>query len=176
MHSPHAELARSIVFETQTRAIAKLMREKPAYSIGFADVGGWDTHVDQGSVQGALAANLTGLAGGLSIFAQELGGLWRNAVIVVMSEFAVPSVKTATAVPTTGTATHFGSSAGHSGGRIAGRQEAVSEANLFQNRDYQMLNDYRSVLGYLFARMLRPQRLALARVRRGARVDDYGFI
>ena len=53
----------AIAFETQARAIGKLMREKPAYSIGFVDVGGWDTHVDQGSVQGALAASLTGLAG-----------------------------------------------------------------------------------------------------------------
>src|SRR5207245_1181695 len=65
----------AIIFETRARVIAKLMRDKPAYSIGFVDVGGWDTHVDQGSAQGALAANLTGLAGGLSVFAQDLRGL-----------------------------------------------------------------------------------------------------
>ncbi len=167
----------AIVFETQARAIAKLMREKPAYSIGFADVGGWDTHVDQGSVQGALAANLTGLAGGLSIFAQELEGLWRNAVIVVMSEFG----RTFRENGNRGTDHGHGNTlwvlgGGISGGRIAGRQEAVSEANLFQSRDYQVLNDYRSVLGYLFARMYGLGGTAIARVLPGARVDDYGFI
>jgi uncharacterized protein (DUF1501 family) len=167
----------AIVFETQARAIAKLMRERPAYSIGFADVGGWDTHVDQGSAQGALAANLTGLAGGLSVFAQELGGLWRNAVIVVMSEFG----RTFRENGNRGTDHGHGNTlwvlgGGISGGRIAGRQEAVSEANLFQNRDYRVLNDYRSVLAYLFARMYGLGGTALARVLPGARVDDYGFI
>ncbi len=167
----------AIVFETQARAIAKLMREKPAYSIGFADVGGWDTHVDQGSAQGALAANLTGLAGGLSVFAQELGGLWRNAVIVVMSEFG----RTFRENGNRGTDHGHGNTlwvlgGGISGGRIAGRQEAVSEANLFQNRDYQVLNDYRSVLAHLFARMYGLGGTALARVLPGARVEDYGFI
>ena len=65
---------------------------------------------------------------------------------------------------------------GISGGHIAGRQEAVSEANLFQNRDYQTLNDYRSVLAYLFARMYGLGGTALERVLPGAKADDYGFI
>jgi uncharacterized protein (DUF1501 family) len=167
----------AIAFETQARAIAKLMREKPAYSIGFADVGGWDTHVDQGSVQGTLAASLTALAGGLSVFAQELGGLWRNTVIVVMSEFG----RTFRENGNRGTDHGHGNTlwvlgGGISGGRIAGRQEAVSEANLFQNRDYQILNDYRSVLAYLFARMYGLGGPALERVLPGARADNYGFI
>ncbi|TMH41855.1 MAG: DUF1501 domain-containing protein [Betaproteobacteria bacterium] len=167
----------AIVFETRARAIAKLMRDKPAYSIGFVDVGGWDTHVDQGSAQGALAANLTGLAGGLSVFAQELRGLWRSTVIVVMSEFG----RTFRENGSRGTDHGHGNTlwvlgGGISGGRIAGRQEAVSEANLFQNRDYQMLNDYRSVLAYLFARMYGFGGAALERVLPGAKADNYGFI
>jgi uncharacterized protein (DUF1501 family) len=167
----------AIVFETQARAIAKLMREKPAYSIGFVDVGGWDTHVDQGSAQGALAASLTGLASGLSVFGQELGGLWRNTVVVVMSEFG----RTFRENGNRGTDHGHGNTlwvlgGGISGGRIAGRQEAVSEANLFQNRDYRILNDYRSVLAYLFARMYGLGDTALAHVLPGARADNYGFI
>ena len=167
----------AIAFETQARAIAKLMREKPAYSIGFVDVGGWDTHVDQGSVQGALAASLTGLAGGLSVFAQEMGGLWRATVVVVMSEFG----RTFRENGNRGTDHGHGNTlwvlgGGISGGHIAGRQEAVSEANLFQNRDYQTLNDYRSVLAYLFARMYGIGGTALERVLPGAKADDYGFI
>jgi hypothetical protein len=52
----------------------------------------------------------------------------------------------------------------------------VSEANLFQNRDYQMLNAYRSVLAYLFGRMYGLGGTALERVLPGARADDFGFI
>src|SRR6266513_2121454 len=164
-------------FATQARAIAKLMRDKPAYSIGFADVGGWDTHVNQGSAQGAFAANLTGLAEGLSVFAQEMGGLWRATVVVVMSEFG----RTFRENGNRGTDHGHGNTlwvlgGGISGGRIAGRQEAVSEANLFQNRDYQILNDYRSVLAYLFARMYGLGGTALERVLPGAKADNYGFI
>ncbi|HEY6242233.1 MAG TPA: DUF1501 domain-containing protein [Burkholderiales bacterium] len=164
-------------FAAQTRAIAKLMRDRPAYSIGFADVGGWDTHVNQGSAQGALAANLTGLAGGLSVLAQEMGSQWRNTVVVVMSEFG----RTFRENGNRGTDHGHGNTlwvlgGGISGGRIAGRQMAVSEASLFQNRDYQVLNDYRSVLAYLFARMYGLGGAALGRVLPGAKPDDYGFI
>ncbi len=36
------------------------------------------------------------------------------------------------------------------GGRILGEQVAVSRANLFQDRDFPVLTDYRSLLGGLF--------------------------
>jgi len=164
-------------FGAQARAIAKLMRDNPAYSIGFVDVGGWDTHVDQGSSQGALATNLGGLCGGLSIFAREMGGLWRSTVVVVMSEFG----RTFRENGSRGTDHGHGNTlwvlgGGISGGRIAGRQVAVSEANLFQNRDYPVLNDYRSVLAYLFARMYGLGSAALERVLPGAKADRYEII
>ena len=46
-----------------------------------------------------------------------------------------------------------GSLSAQAGGHVVGEQMEVSEANLFQNRDYPVLNEYRSVLGGLFARM-----------------------
>jgi uncharacterized protein (DUF1501 family) len=164
-------------FESEARAVAKLMRDPPAYSIGFADVGGWDTHVNQGSTQGALATNLAGLAGGLYSFAQELGGLWRNTVVVVMSEFG----RTFRENGNRGTDHGHGNTlwvlgGGLTGGRIAGRQTAVSEATLFQNRDYPVLNDYRSLLAYLFARVYGLGGAALEHVLPGARPDPYGLL
>ena len=164
-------------FGTQARAIAKLMRDKPAYSIGFADLGGWDTHVNQGSAQGALAANLAGLAGGLSAFAQEMGSQWRSTVVVVMSEFG----RTFRENGSRGTDHGHGNTlwvlgGSIAGGRIAGRQVALSEANLFQNRDLPVLNDYRSVLAHLFSRMYGLDGAALERVLPGARAESYGLI
>ena len=46
-----------------------------------------------------------------------------------------------------------GSLSSQAGGRVIGEQKEVTEANLFQNRDFPILNEYRSVLGGLFGRM-----------------------
>jgi uncharacterized protein (DUF1501 family) len=164
-------------FEKQARAIGKLMRDTPAYSIGFADVAGWDTHVNQGSAQGALANNLAGLGAGLAAFAREMGALWKNTVVVVMSEFG----RTFRENGNHGTDHGHGNTmwvlgGGIAGGRIAGRQVALEESNLFQNRDLPVLNDYRSVLAYLFARMYGLDSAALQQVLPGAKADDYGFL
>jgi uncharacterized protein (DUF1501 family) len=164
-------------FESQARAIGKLMRDQPAYSIGFVDVGGWDTHVNQGSAEGALANNLAGLANGLAAFANEMGARWKSTVVVVMSEFGRTFRENG----------NRGSDHGHgntlwvlgggiAGGRIAGRQVALAEANLFQNRDLPVLNDYRSVLAHLFSRMYGLGDAALGRVLPGAKAEDYGIV
>jgi uncharacterized protein (DUF1501 family) len=164
-------------FENQARAIGKLMRDTPAYSIGFVDVGGWDTHVSQGSAQGALAANLAGLANGLAAFAREMGPLWKSTVVVVMSEFG----RTFRENGNRGTDHGHGNTlwvlgGGIAGGRIAGRQVALAEASLFQNRDFPVLNDYRAVLAHLFGRMYGLGDAVLGRVLPGARAEDYGII
>jgi uncharacterized protein (DUF1501 family) len=164
-------------FESRARAIGKLMRDKAAYSIGFVDVGGWDTHVNQGSAQGALATNLAGLGSGLAAFAQEMGALWKNTVVVVMSEFG----RTFRENGNRGTDHGHGNTlwvlgGGIAGGRIAGRQVALAEANLFQDRDLPVLNDYRSVLAHLFSRMYGLGDAALGRVLPGAKTEDYGIV
>ena len=164
-------------FEKQARAIAKLMRDRSAYSVGFADVGGWDTHVNQGSAEGALATNLAGLAGGLAAFAQEMGALWKSTVVLVMSEFG----RTFRENGNRGTDHGHGNTlwvlgGGIAGGRIAGRQAAVDPSNLFQDRDFRVLNDYRSVLAYVFSRMYGLNGTALDRVLPGVQAGDYSFI
>ena len=139
-------------FELEAERMARLMRD--SYRIGFVDVGGWDTHVNEGAAQGALASTLTGLARGLSVFAQSLGSEWKNTVVVVLSEFG----RTFRENGNRGTDHGHGSvywvlGGGISGGRIAGEQQPLERANLFQDRDYPVLNDYRAMLGDLFRSM-----------------------
>jgi uncharacterized protein (DUF1501 family) len=165
------------MFENQARVIGKLMRTKSAYSIGFVDVGGWDTHVDQGATQGALATNLEGLAAGLTAFASEMGPLWPNTVVVVLSEFG----RTARENGNRGTDHGHGNTlwvlgGGVAGGRVAGAQVAFDEAHLFQDRDVPVLNDYRSVLAHLFARMYDLGGAQLERVLPGAKSGDYALL
>jgi len=139
-------------FELEAERMARLMRDR--YRIGFVDVGGWDTHVNEGGAQGALASNLTGLARGLSVFAQSLGAEWKNTVVVVLSEFG----RTFRENGNRGTDHGHGSvywvlGGAISGGRIAGEQQPLERADLFQDRDCPVLNDYRAVLGDLFSSM-----------------------
>jgi uncharacterized protein (DUF1501 family) len=122
------------------------------YRIGFIDVGGWDTHVNEGAAQGALANNIESLGRGLTAMSQELGGEWRNTVVAVVSEFG----RTFRENGNKGTdhghgSVHWVLGGGINGGRIAGEQARVEKASLFQDRDYPVLNEYRAVLGGLFA-------------------------
>jgi uncharacterized protein (DUF1501 family) len=137
-------------FELEARRVGRLMREQ--YRIGFIDIGGWDTHVNEGAARGALANNMDSLGKGLAALAQELGGEWRNTVVAVVSEFG----RTFRENGNKGTDHGHGSvywllGGSINGGRIAGEQTRIERASLFQDRDYPVLNEYRAVLGGLFA-------------------------
>ena len=138
-------------FELEARRIARLMREQ--YALGFVDVGGWDTHVAQGGATGYLASRLDELGQGLAAFSQEMGSAWRNTVVVVMSEFG----RTFRQNGNRGTDHGHGSVMWVLGGAVRGKQVVgeqvqMTAATLFQNRDYAVLNEYRSVLGGIFQR------------------------
>lgn len=139
-------------FELEARRIAKLMKEK--YNIGFVDVGGWDTHVGQGGASGYLAGRFNELGRGLAGYAQEMGPDWKNTVVVVVSEFG----RTFRENGNRGTDHGHGSvywvlGGGIAGGQVRGEQTRIEQNTLFQNRDYPVLNEYRAMLGGLFARM-----------------------
>ncbi len=139
-------------FELEARRMALLMRDK--YNVGFIDVGGWDTHVNQGAAQGQLANLLTNLGQGLAGFAEQIGPAWNQTVVVVLSEFG----RTFRENGTHGTDHGHGSAywvlgGAIQGGRIAGEQTVVSAGTLNQNRDFPVLTEYRAMLGGIFRRM-----------------------
>jgi uncharacterized protein (DUF1501 family) len=136
-------------FGAQTKRMAAMMREK--YNLGFIDVGGWDTHLKQGGTEGQLANKMYDLGEGLAIFAKEMGSAWDKTVVLVISEFG----RTFSENGNHGTdhghgTTYWVLGGGIKGGRIVGEQVKVASNTLFQDRDYQVLNDYRSVMGGLF--------------------------
>lgn len=162
-------------FELEARRIGRLMRDQ--YRIGFVDVGGWDTHVNQGSAQGALASNVDSLGKGLAALSQELGGEWRNTAVVVVSEFG----RTFRENGNKGTDHGHGSvywvlGGSINGGRVAGAQTRVERANLFQDRDYPVLNEYRAVLGGLFTSLWGLSSDQVQRVFPGAAAVDLKLV
>jgi len=138
-------------FELEARRIARQMREH--YEIGFVDVGGWDTHVNQGAANGYLAGRLEELGRGLAAFASEMGNAWQDTTVVVLSEFG----RTFRENGNRGTDHGHGGVMWILGGAtkpraVVGDQIALGPEGLFQNRDWPVLNDSRAVLGGLFAR------------------------
>jgi uncharacterized protein (DUF1501 family) len=133
-------------FELSAQRIGLLMKDQ--FNLGFVDVGGWDTHVNQGGADGYLANRIGELGRGLARLPEALGQEWDNTIVIVVSEFG----RTFRENGDHGTDHGHGSvywvlGGGVKGGRIAGRQVEVSEANLFQNRDWPVLNDYRALIG-----------------------------
>jgi uncharacterized protein (DUF1501 family) len=162
-------------FELEARRLGRLMRDQ--YRIGFIDVGGWDTHVNEGAAQGTLANNVDSLGKGLAALAQELGGEWRNTVVAVVSEFG----RTFRENGNKGTDHGHGSvywilGGSINGGRVAGEQTRLERANLFQDRDYPVLNEYRAVLGGLFSTAWGLSSEQLQRVFPGATPVDLHLV
>ncbi len=138
-------------FATQTRRMASLMREQ--YRLGFVDVGGWDTHVNQGSTQGPLANNLANLGQGLAAYAEAMGEHWNNSLVIVVSEFGRTFRENGAKGTDHGHGTVYWVLGGAvRGGRLAGEQVVVNAQSLLQNRDYPVLNNYRDLLGGLLAK------------------------
>jgi uncharacterized protein (DUF1501 family) len=162
-------------FELEARRMAGLMRD--TYNIGFIDVGGWDTHVNQGNAQGQLANLLTNLGRGLSGFAEQMGPAWQQTVVVVLSEFG----RTFKENGTRGTDHGHGSAywvlgGGIRGGRMLGEQVVVEPKTLNQSRDFPVLTEYRALLGGLFRRMYQLDNTRLERVFPGATPMDLGIV
>jgi uncharacterized protein (DUF1501 family) len=149
MNSANRNAINTKGFELEAERMGHLMRDK--YRIGFIDVGGWDTHVNEGAAQGALANNLASLGRGVQAFSQSLGNEWKNTVVVVLSEFGRTFRENGNHGTDHGHGTvYWVLGGGINGGMVAGEQHAVNRAALLQDRDFPVLNDYRAVLGGMF--------------------------
>ena len=162
-------------FELSAQRIGILMREQ--FNLGFVDVGGWDTHVNQGGADGYLANRIGELGRGLALLATTLGPQWDNTIVIVVSEFG----RTFRENGDRGTDHGHGSvywvlGGGIKGGRMAGRQVAVTQANLFQNRDWPVLNDYRSLIGGVLQKSYGLNQAQLMQIFPSAQPQDLALI
>ncbi|WP_434212863.1 DUF1501 domain-containing protein [[Pseudomonas] boreopolis] len=162
-------------FADETRRMAVMMRDR--YRLGFVDVGGWDTHVNQGSTEGALANNLKNLGQGLAAYADALGPAWNETVVVVMSEFGRTFRENGDRGTDHGHGTvYWVLGGGVRGGRIAGAQVEVAQKNLLQDRDYPVLTNYRALLGGLLQRIWGLDGTQLETVFPGAKARDLQLV
>ncbi len=138
-------------FELSAQRIGLLMQDK--FNLGFVDVGGWDTHVNQGGADGYLANRITELGNGLVALKTALGDKWNDTLVVVVSEFGRTFRENGDRGTDHGHGSVYWLLGGQvRGGRVAGSQVAVTRANLFQDRDWPVLTDYRALIGGVLRR------------------------
>ncbi|MET3437460.1 DUF1501 domain-containing protein [Sphingomonas sp. 1185] len=163
-------------FALSAQRIGTLMRDR--FNLAFVDVGGWDTHVNQGGATGYLADRIGELGRGLAGFVQAIGPeAWRTTTVVVVSEFG----RTFRENGDRGTDHGHGSiywvlGGGVSGGRMAGDQVALSAATLNQNRDLPVLTDYRALIGGLVGHQFGLSGERLATLFPGTRASDLKLV
>ena len=135
--------------------IAQLIKAGVGLEIAFADVGGWDTHVNQGSEQGQLAARLGDFANGLAAFAQDLGDRMNDVVVVTCSEFGRTIAENGSSGTDHGRATAMLVMGGPvKGGRVLGRWPGLAMEARFEGRDLAVTTDFRDLFAELLGRHL----------------------
>jgi uncharacterized protein (DUF1501 family) len=150
-------------FELSAQRIGLLMQDK--FNLGFVDVGGWDTHVNQGGADGYLAGRIGELGRGLAALKTALGDKWNDTLVIVVSEFGRTFRENGDRGTDHGHGSVYWVLGGQvRGGRIAGPQVAVTQANLFQNRDWPVMTDYRALIGGVLAKSHGLSRQQLAQI------------
>jgi uncharacterized protein (DUF1501 family) len=142
--------------------IAQLIKADVGVEIAFADIGGWDTHVNQGSSEGQLAARLRELGLGLAAFAQDLGERMRSVVVLTMSEFGRTIRENGNSGTDHGHATAMLALGGPvNGGNVLGRWPGLDPSSRFEGRDVAVTTDFRDLFAEALARHLGARDLQL---------------
>jgi uncharacterized protein (DUF1501 family) len=128
------------------RMAGTLMRSEGGPEVAVLEATGWDTHANQGAATGTLATRLSGLDRALAALAEELGPLWTQTAVLVVTEFG----RTAAMNGTRGTDHGTGGCAFLVGGAVRGGRliadwPGLATSALLQNRDLRPTLDLRSV-------------------------------
>jgi uncharacterized protein (DUF1501 family) len=136
--------------------VAKLIKADIGLTAAWIDLGGWDTHRQQGSTEnGDLPRRLEHLGRALAAFRADLADSFERVVVLVMSEFG----RTARENGTGGTDHGHGNvmlvlGGKVQGGRVLGEFPGLAREHLFEGRDVPVTTDFRDVLGELCERHL----------------------
>ena len=152
-------------FATTMEAVGRLLAEKDGPRVAAMAIDGWDTHASQGSEVGRLATQFRALDAGIAALKLNMGALWKDTVVVIVTEFG----RTARANGSAGTDHGTGGIAMLVGGRVMGGRvladwPGLDERNLFEGRDLMPTMDLRGVLKGVLSEGLGLDQSALAQV------------
>jgi uncharacterized protein (DUF1501 family) len=162
-------------FGGNMKQIAQLLKADLGVEAAFTDVAGWDTHQNQGAVNGQLANRLTDFSNAIAAFWRDMGDDAGSITLVTMSEFGRTARENGTGGTDHGHANvMFVLGANVKGGKVHGRWPGLEHEQLNEGRDLALTTDYRQVLGELVTRRLGAGNLDL--VFPGARLTAGRFL
>jgi uncharacterized protein (DUF1501 family) len=133
-------------FGQHLKQIAQLIKADVGLEIAFADVGGWDTHVNQGGATGQLANRLDDFSKSIAALTQDLGNRMADVAILTMSEFGRTAHQNGNGGTDHGHATAMfvigGDVKGH---KVHGKWPGLEPEQLNEGRDLALTTDFRSV-------------------------------
>ncbi|HLL76111.1 MAG TPA: DUF1501 domain-containing protein [Pyrinomonadaceae bacterium] len=129
--------------------IAQLVKAGVGLEVAFTEVGGWDTHTNQGGARGQLAARLTEFGAGVAALYADLGpARMDDVVILTMSEFGRTARENGNRGTDHGHANAMFVVGGSTrGGRVYGDWPGLSAEKLYEGRDLALTTDFRDVFG-----------------------------
>jgi uncharacterized protein (DUF1501 family) len=141
----------------------KFLAQPDGPRIGALAFDGWDTHADEGAINGRLAALLGALDGALAAIESNMGPAWRDTVVVVVTEFGRTARINGTEGTDHGTATvAFLAGGALKGGRVVADWPGLKLAQLQDGRDLKPTTDLRAVVKGLLHEHLRVDEAALS--------------
>jgi uncharacterized protein (DUF1501 family) len=126
--------------------IAQLIKANVGLEVAFADIGGWDTHVNQGGANGALAQRLDDFANSIAALVTDLGDRMGDVVILTMSEFGRMARENGNAGTDHGHAgVMFAIGGPVKGGKVYAKWPGLAREQLYEGRDLALTTDFRTV-------------------------------
>ncbi len=149
-------------FADAAGAAAKFLAEPEGPRVGALAFDGWDTHVNEGAVQGRLANLLGALDGAIAAVETNMGEAWRQTVVVLVTEFGRTARLNGNDGTDHGTATVALLAGGAlKGGRVIADWPGLKEADLYEKRDLKPTADLRAMLKGVLQDHLRADARAL---------------
>ena len=149
-------------FGNSLKQIAQLLKANLGVEAAFADIGGWDTHQNQGSVNGQLSNRLKEFSESIAAFWMDMGDDAQNITLVSMSEFGRTVHQNGTGGTDHGHANVMFVAGGRvSGGKVYGKWPGMDKHELYEERDLAITTDFRQVLGEAAFKTLGAKNLEL---------------
>jgi uncharacterized protein (DUF1501 family) len=150
-------------FADSAGTAAKFLARSDGPRIGALSFNGWDTHINEGALNGTLAALLGALDGAIAAIETNMGAAWRETVVAVVTEFGRTARINGTDGTDHGTATVALLAGGAlKGGRVIADWPGLKQADLHEKRDLKPTTDLRAVLMGVLKDHLRVDERVLA--------------
>ena len=140
--------------------VAQLIKAGMGLEVACVDIGGWDTHVQQGTItDGQMPKLISEFADGLAAFYTDMQDQMNHITLVTMSEFGRRVQENS------GHGTDHGHGnvmfvmgGGIKGGKVYGEWPGLAPQNLYGPGDLAITTDFRDVLGEIVQqRLLNPK-------------------